>query len=29
VVQKFHEENGVTKHRGSSRSYGKSGSRGD
>jgi hypothetical protein len=29
VVQKFHEENGVTKHHGSSRSYGKSGSRGD
>jgi hypothetical protein len=29
VVQKFHEENGVTKHRGSSCSYGKSGSRGD
>jgi hypothetical protein len=29
VVQKFHEKNGVTKHRGSSRSYGKSGSRGD
>jgi hypothetical protein len=29
VVQKFHEENGVTKNRGSSRSYGKSGSRGD
>jgi hypothetical protein len=29
VVQKFHEENGVTKHRGSSRSYGKGGSRGD
>jgi hypothetical protein len=29
VVQKFHKENGVTKRRGSSRSYGKSGSRGD
>jgi hypothetical protein len=29
VVRKFHEENGVTKHRGSSRSYGKGGSRGD
>jgi hypothetical protein len=29
VVQKFHEENGVTKRRGSSRSYGKGGSRGD
>jgi hypothetical protein len=27
VVHKFHEENGVTKHRGSSHSYGKSGSR--
>jgi hypothetical protein len=29
VVQKFHEENGVTKRRGSSRSYGKGGSRSD
>jgi hypothetical protein len=29
VVWKFHEENGVTKFRGSSRSYGKGGSRGD
>jgi hypothetical protein len=29
VVRKFHEENGVTKRRGSSRSYGKGGSRGD
>jgi hypothetical protein len=29
VVQKFREENGVTKRRGSSRSYGKGGSRGD
>jgi hypothetical protein len=29
VVQKFHEENGVTKRRGSSRSYGKGGSWGD
>jgi hypothetical protein len=29
VVQKFHEENGVTKRHGSSRSYGKGGSRGD
>jgi hypothetical protein len=29
VVQKFHEVNGVTKRRGSSRSYGKGGSRGD
>jgi hypothetical protein len=29
VVWKFHEEKGVTKHRGSSRSYGKGGSRGD
>jgi hypothetical protein len=29
IVQKFHEENGVTKRRGSSRSYGKGGSRGD
>jgi hypothetical protein len=29
IVQKFHEENGVTKHRGSSRSHGKGGSRGD
>jgi hypothetical protein len=29
VVQKFHEENGITKRRGSSRSYGKGGSRGD
>jgi hypothetical protein len=29
VVRKFHEENGVTKHRGSSHSYGKGGSRGD
>jgi hypothetical protein len=29
VVQKFHEENGVTKHRGSSHSYGKGGSQGD
>jgi hypothetical protein len=29
VVQKFHEENGVTKRRGSSRSYEKGGSRGD
>jgi hypothetical protein len=29
VVQKFHEENGVTKRRGSSHSYDKSGSRGD
>jgi hypothetical protein len=28
-VWKFHEENGVTKHRGSSRSNGKGGSRGD
>jgi hypothetical protein len=29
VVQKFHEENGVIKRRGSSRSYGKGGSRGN
>jgi hypothetical protein len=29
IVQKFHEENGVSKHRGGGRSYGKSGSRGD
>jgi hypothetical protein len=29
VVQKLHEENRVTKRRGSSRSYGKGGSRGD
>jgi hypothetical protein len=29
VVRKFHEENGVTKHHRSSRSYGKGGSRGD
>jgi hypothetical protein len=29
VVRKLHEENGVTKRRGSSRSYGKGGSRGD
>jgi hypothetical protein len=29
VVYKLHEENGVTKHHGSSRSYGKGGSRGD
>jgi hypothetical protein len=29
VVQKFHEENGVTKRRGSSHSYDKGGSRGD
>jgi hypothetical protein len=29
LVQKFHEENGVTRRRGGSRSYGKSGSRGD
>jgi hypothetical protein len=29
VVRKFHEENGVTKRRGSSHSYGKGGSRGD
>jgi hypothetical protein len=29
VVRKFHEENGVTKRRGSSRCYGKGGSRGD
>jgi hypothetical protein len=29
VVRKFHEEDGVTKRRGSSRSYGKGGSRGD
>jgi hypothetical protein len=29
IVQKFHEENGVTKRRGSSRSHGKGGSRGD
>jgi hypothetical protein len=29
IVRKFHEENGVTKHRGSSRSHGKGGSRGD
>jgi hypothetical protein len=29
IVQKFHEENGVTKRRGGSRSYGKGGSRGD
>jgi hypothetical protein len=29
VVREFHEENGVTKRRGSSRSYGKGGSRGD
>jgi hypothetical protein len=29
VVRKFHEENGVTKSRGSSHSYGKSGSRSD
>jgi hypothetical protein len=29
IVQKFHKENGVTKRRGSSRSNGKGGSRGD
>jgi hypothetical protein len=29
IVWKFHEENGVTKRRGSSRSHGKAGSRGD
>jgi hypothetical protein len=29
VVQKFHEENGVTKRRGSSRSYGKGSSQSD
>jgi hypothetical protein len=29
IVRKFHEENGVTKRRGSSRSHGKGGSRGD
>jgi hypothetical protein len=29
IVRKFHEENGVTKRRGSSRSRGKGGSRGD
>jgi hypothetical protein len=29
IVQKFHKENGVTKHRGSSHSNGKGGSRGD
>jgi hypothetical protein len=29
IVWKFHEENGVTKRRGSSRSHGKCGSRGD
>jgi hypothetical protein len=29
IVRKFHEENGVTKRRGSSRSYDKGGSRGD
>jgi hypothetical protein len=29
IVRKFHEENGVTKHRGSSRRHGKGGSRGD
>jgi hypothetical protein len=29
IVQKFHKENGVSKHRGGGRSYGKSGSRGD
>jgi hypothetical protein len=29
IVRKFHEENGVTKCRGSSRSHGKGGSRGD
>jgi hypothetical protein len=29
IVWKFHEENGVTKRRGSSRSHGKGGSRGD
>jgi hypothetical protein len=29
IVQKFHEENGVTKRRGSSRSHGKGGSQGD
>jgi hypothetical protein len=29
IVQKFHEENGVTKRRGSSRSHSKGGSRGD
>jgi hypothetical protein len=29
VVRKFHEENGVTKRRGSSHSYGKGGSRGN
>jgi hypothetical protein len=29
IVRKFHEENGVTKRRGSSRSNGKGGSRGD
>jgi hypothetical protein len=29
IVQKFHEENGVSKHRGGGCSYGKSGSQGD
>jgi hypothetical protein len=29
IVRKFHEENGVTKRRGSSRSHGKGGSQGD
>jgi hypothetical protein len=29
VVRKFHDENGVTKHRGSSRSYGQGSSQGD
>jgi hypothetical protein len=29
IVRKFHEENGVTKRRGSGRSHGKGGSRGD
>jgi hypothetical protein len=29
IARKFHEENGVTKRRGSSRSHGKGGSRGD
>jgi hypothetical protein len=29
IVQKFYEENGVSKRRGGGRSYGKSGSRGD
>jgi hypothetical protein len=29
IVRKFHEENGITKHRGGGHSYGKGGSRGD